>query len=111
MLSAHQLIQPQRRHMNMPLAPERLALELVDIIDLKWLMARDGHHVHVERLQAEPAYARECLIKAAASQHAATFYGTDYKVTLSGLDREIAWAQVSNTEVFLYIPYGFVVGK
>ena len=48
---------------------------------------------------------------AAASQHAATFYGTDYKVTLSGLDREIAWAQVSNTEVFLYIPYGFVVGK
>ena len=71
MLSAYQLIQPQRRHMNMPLAPERLALELVDIIDLKWLMARDGHHVHVERLQAEPAYARECLIKAAASQHAA----------------------------------------
>ena len=48
---------------------------------------------------------------AAASTHAATFYGTDYKVTLSGLDREIAWAQVSNTEVFLYIPYGFVVGK
>lgn len=48
---------------------------------------------------------------AAASQHAATFYGTDYAVKVTGLDREIAWAQVSNTEVFLYIPYGFVVGK
>jgi len=48
---------------------------------------------------------------AAASQHAATFYGTEYGVKVTGLDREIAWAQVSNTEVFLYIPYGFVVAK
>jgi hypothetical protein len=46
-----------------------------------------------------------------ASKHAATFYGADYGVTITGLDREIAWAQVSNTEVFLYIPYGFTVGK
>ena len=42
-------------------------MNLVDIIDLKWLMARDGHHVHVERLQRDPAYARECLTKAASS--------------------------------------------
>lgn len=46
---------------------EGQVLELVDIIDLKWLMARDGHHVHVERLQADPVYARECLAKAAGS--------------------------------------------
>ena len=46
-----------------------------------------------------------------ASKHASTFYGADYGVTITGLDREIAWAQVSNTEVFLYIPYGFTVGK
>jgi len=30
---------------------------------------------------------------------------------VTGLDREIAWAQVSNTEVFLYIPYSFTVSK
>jgi hypothetical protein len=48
---------------------------------------------------------------AAAAQHAATFYGEGYKVEVTGLDREIAWAQVSNTEVFLYIPYGFTVAK
>jgi hypothetical protein len=38
-------------------------------------------------------------------------YGADYGAEITGLDREIAWAQVSNTEVFLYIPYSFVVGK
>lgn len=48
---------------------------------------------------------------AAGSKHAASFYGPDYSVEITGLDREIAWAQVSNTEVFLYIPYSFVVSK
>jgi hypothetical protein len=48
---------------------------------------------------------------AKASQHAASFYGEGYKVEVTGLDREIAWAQVSNTEVFLYIPYSFVISK
>ncbi|MFM5895640.1 MAG: hypothetical protein ACKOQM_14580 [Novosphingobium sp.] len=48
---------------------------------------------------------------AEASKHAGSFYGPEYGVTVTGLDREIAWAQVSNTEVFLYIPYGFTVGK
>lgn len=43
------------------------APNLLDIIDLKWLMAREGHHVHVERLQRDPAYARECIMKAACS--------------------------------------------
>jgi hypothetical protein len=48
---------------------------------------------------------------AQGARHAAGFYGEDYGVELTGLDREIAWAQVSNTEVFLYIPYRFTVGK
>ena len=34
-----------------------------------------------------------------------------YGVEVTGLDRAIAWAQVSNTEVFLYIPYAFAVRK
>jgi hypothetical protein len=48
---------------------------------------------------------------AAGAQHAVGFYGADYGVQVTGLDREVAWKQVSNTEVFLYIPYGFTVGK
>ena len=46
-------------------------LELVDVIDLKWLMARDGHHVHVERLLADTLYAQQCLVAAAGSKHEA----------------------------------------
>ena len=44
-------------------------------------------------------------------QRAAGFYGPEYSAEITGLDREIAWAQVSNTEVFLYIPYSFVIAK
>jgi hypothetical protein len=46
---------------------ERRSLSLLDIIDLKWLLAREGVHVHVERLQCDPAYARQLLDSAAAS--------------------------------------------
>ena len=42
-------------------------LHLVEIIDFKWLMAGDGHRVHVERLQADRAYAGQCLALGAAS--------------------------------------------
>lgn len=50
---------------------ERQALELVDIIEFKWLMAGAGVRVHVERLQADPEYARACLAQAAESSEAA----------------------------------------
>ncbi len=51
--------------------PERQTLQLVDIIDLKWLMARDGVHVHVERLQRDPVYAGEILAFAKGSANEA----------------------------------------
>jgi hypothetical protein len=53
--------------MNAVSAPEHCPLRLVEIIDFKWLMAGDGHRVHVERLQADRAYAGECLALGAAS--------------------------------------------
>lgn len=56
--------------MNATSAAESQELLLVDIIDLKWLLAGQGHHIHVERLQGDPAYARECLALAEASQSA-----------------------------------------
>jgi hypothetical protein len=48
---------------------------------------------------------------AAGSKHAVTFYDPEYSLEVTGLDKAIAWKQVSNTEVFLYIPYGFSVQK
>jgi hypothetical protein len=57
--------------MNAVTATEQRALSLVEIVDFKWLMAGDGHHVHVERLQADPAYAAQCLALAAGSRIAA----------------------------------------
>ena len=40
---------------------------LVEIIELKWLLAGEGIHIHVERLQTDPAYAGRALNEAAAS--------------------------------------------
>jgi predicted DNA-binding protein (UPF0251 family) len=42
-------------------------LPLVEIIELKWLLAGHGVHIHVERLQRDPVYAREKLAAAIAS--------------------------------------------
>ncbi len=53
--------------MNCVNTREQAALELVDIIDFKWLMAHEGHRVHVERLQCDRDYASECLARASAS--------------------------------------------
>ena len=52
---------------SQPGTSQRCTPELVDIIDFKWLMAGDGHRVHVERLQADRDYAGTCLAQGAAS--------------------------------------------
>jgi hypothetical protein len=44
---------------------------LVEIIELKWLLRGHGIHVHVERLQSDPEYARETLDAAVAMPNAA----------------------------------------
>ncbi len=53
-------------NITMPL-PEMPTLDLLEIIDLKWLMAHQGHRVHVEKLQSDMAYARQCISLATAS--------------------------------------------
>lgn len=50
---------------------ETEALGLVEIIDLKWLLAGEGLHLHVERLQKDASYARRVLDTAAESTNAA----------------------------------------
>ncbi len=44
-------------------------LPLVQIIELKWLLAGAGIDVHVERLQTDPVYARAKLTEASAADH------------------------------------------
>ncbi|HSM20950.1 MAG TPA: hypothetical protein VK876_01945 [Rubrivivax sp.] len=44
---------------------------LVEIIELKWLLAGEGFHVHVERLQTDRDYARQALHRAQESPNAA----------------------------------------
>ena len=50
--------------MNVCTLAEQSALTLVDIVELKWMLAGEGLHVHVEKLQSDPCYARECLLAA-----------------------------------------------
>lgn len=54
--------------MNAATSTDTHEISLVDIVDFKWLMAGDGHKVHIQRLQAEPEYARQCLLHGAFSR-------------------------------------------
>ena len=56
--------------MNVSTLPEQRVLSLVDIVELKWMLAGEGLHVHVEKLQSDPCYARECLRAAERSENA-----------------------------------------
>ena len=49
---------------------ETTPLHLVDIVQLKWLLAGEGLHVHVEKLQSDPEYAAACLSAAERSSNA-----------------------------------------
>ena len=55
-------------NMNNVTSPEPCAAPLVEIIDFKWLMAGDGHRVHVEHLQTDRDYACACLALASGSR-------------------------------------------
>jgi hypothetical protein len=56
--------------MNASSVTEQSALSLVDIVELKWMLAGEGLHVHVEKLQTDPGYASECLRAAESSENA-----------------------------------------
>lgn len=60
-------------HPRPPLDPPAAAelLPLVDLVSLKWLLAAEGVHLHVERAQHDLAYATATLERARASSSAA----------------------------------------
>lgn len=57
--------------MNAASLSEQATLDLVAVVELKWMLAGEGVHVHVERLQADADYARQLLSRADRSSNAA----------------------------------------
>lgn len=58
-----------------------------------------------------PDQYREAIVKLVADdarRHAAMF-GPDYAVEASGVDGQIIWSQISGTDVFLHVPYRYVI--
>lgn len=45
------------------------------------------------------------------ARHAASFYGPEYGLDMTGLDNKVEWEQVSDTELFVFIRYSFTVDK
>lgn len=45
------------------------------------------------------------------ARHAASFYGADYGFELTGLGGPVAWEQVSDTELFVFIRYDFTIRR
>ncbi len=58
-----------------------------------------------------PDQYRDAIVKLVAenSKRYAGFFGSDYGAEVSGLNEQLSWAQVSGSEVFLYIPYRFTI--
>ena len=56
--------------MNASTVSKPCMLQLVDIVELKWMLAGEGLHIHVEKLQSDPGYANECLLAAERSANA-----------------------------------------
>lgn len=56
--------------MNALIQDDTATLFLVEIIELKWLLAGHGIRVHVEQLQTDPEYARRMLDRAASTSNA-----------------------------------------
>ena len=57
---------------------------LTDLVDFKWLMAAEGYPVHLERLQSDGAYARECIRQAAGGR------GETLRWSAARLDRALS---------------------
>ena len=48
---------------------------------------------------------------ATGAQHAAGFYGAEYGLEVNGLHGNVAWEQVSDTDLFVFIRYTFSIKK
>jgi hypothetical protein len=60
---------------------------------------------------SNPDQYRDAIIKLVAVDvaHAASLFGPTVTYNITGIDGQVAWTQVSSTEVFLYIPYRYTL--
>jgi hypothetical protein len=58
-----------------------------------------------------PDQYRDAIISLVAedAKHSAALFGPDFTVNITGIDGQVAWSQISSTEVFLYIPYRYTI--
>ena len=58
-----------------------------------------------------PDQYRDAIIKlvAADAANTASLFGPNFTFNVTGIDGQVGWSQVSTTEVFLYIPYRYVI--
>jgi hypothetical protein len=59
----------------------------------------------------DPDQYRDAIVTLVAenARHYAAMFGPDYAVQVSGIDGQVAWSQVSGTDVFLYVPYHYTI--
>ena len=59
----------------------------------------------------DPDQYRDQVVKliAESAQHNAAMFGPEYRFNITGIDEQIAWSQVSSTDVFLYLPYRYTI--
>ena len=43
------------------------------------------------------------------AKHSAALFGPDFTLNITGIDGQVAWSQISSTEVFLYILYRYTI--
>ena len=58
-----------------------------------------------------PDQYRDAIVTLVAenARHYAAMFGPDYAVEVTGVDGQVAWSQVSGTDVFLYVPYRYTI--
>lgn len=57
----------------------------------------------------DPDQYRDAIVRlvAADAKHNASIFGAEFTFNATGIDGQVAWSQVSPTDVFLYIPYRY----
>lgn len=71
-------------------------------------IARTYYKTHTLAVR-NPGQYRQAIIKAVAEdvRSNAEMFGPDYRGSISGIDKSVAWMQVNSTDVFLYMPYSY----
>lgn len=70
-----------------------------------------GYNGTIQLTVVNPDQYRSAIISLVAedAKQTAALFGPNFTFNVTGIDGQVAWSQVSTTEVFLYIPYRYVI--